>query len=469
MKNNINTILFYGFLIFFLFVACGDSEQVKKENYNDLIVEIENSLGKEDYENVLVKADEALKIYGEYSQPNMYKAIAYYRQNKVSKSIKEAKKIIEKDGEKSIGAKILAQVYYHKKNDVEESLKYALQYNDSFPDDSENTYLLGTIFYEQNKYEEAIKFYSICINQDFYKQQSLVNRAKSFVELGNVTNGIEDYITLRQISDSSDFKAIDFRLADFYQKNKDYTLSNSAFIKIDSVLSYKYIAQNYNFMNELDSSLIYYNQYISHVSNDLEALESRYVLLKKLKINDEELFNYYKELKKTEKKEYNFWLKVCYIVIPFIAVFYILYRVNKYVFSKKYYDTYNVKTVLKYILLFPLGGAFNYTKNIYIVYFNMIVTSILLVYVFNLLIFNGYNEFFFKLILSENIFKILIISLLLVFIIDFFTIAFRIKYMNVKIRKMLNIKNVENRKQSHNQVINSIYDTNDRLNHIFRE
>jgi|SRR5690554_56428 len=469
MKIINRQLIIIQFLILLSLFACGDSEQVKTEKYNILLTEVEKNLHDEDYENVIVKADEALKIYDKYSQPNMYKAIAYYRQDRIRKSIKEAKKIIEKDGEKSTGTKILAQVYYHKKNNVEKSLKYALQYNEVFPDDAENAYLLGNVFYEQNKYDEAIKFYSICIDQDFYIHQSLANRSMSLERLGLLTESIEDYIFLRQISDSSDFKTIDFRLAELYQKEKNYVLSNFTFMKIDSVLSDKYIAQNYRYMNENDSSLMFYNKYISSVSNDAEALKERYDLLKKSKIGDNELFENYKEIKKIEYKNYNLILKILYLVVPFLLISYLLYRISNHFFNKQYYDSYNITMALKYILCIPFGGAFNYTKNIYIVYFNVIVTSSLLVYMINCFIFNGRGEYFIKLMVSINFFIVLISILGVIFVIDLLTIFFRVKYMNINIRKNLNKKEVEDRKHRHNQVVNEISNANKKLDQILKE
>lgn len=467
MTNNKYITLLYTLLVI-LIVSCSSSEQEKNNEYNELLVEIENSLKLENYENVIEKADEALEIYDEYSMPNYYKSIVYFRQDNISKSIKEAKKIIEKDGEKSLGSKILAQIYFFKKSEIEKSLNYSLQYNDSFPEDLENNYLLGTIFFTQNKFEDAIKYYSKCIDGNFNKEQSLFYRSESFVGIGNIEKGIEDFIKLRQISDSSDFNSIDFKLAIYYQKKQDYMLSNSEFFKIDSILSNKYIAQNYYLMNKIDSSLIYYNQYIVENPKDIEALSSRYEILKKLNVNEEELFNYYKELKSAEMNAYNFWLRVLYAIIPFCIIFYVLYKVNKYIFNKKYYDNYNLKTAIKYIFLFPIGGAFNYTKNIYITYFNITITSILLVYLINLIIFNGFSDVLIKIIFSESFFKILVLYLIIIFLIDLLTIVFRIKYMNINIRKKLNINDIDNRRISHNQVLVNIYEANERLNNIFK-
>lgn len=459
---------FFKSLILVLLFSCGKSEKEKTDNYNELIVEIENSLANEDYKNVIEKADEALKIFEEYSQPNAYKSIAYYHQNDVKNAIKEANKIIEKDGEKSLGTKLLALIYYHKKNEITKALEYSLLYHNYFPNDLENNFLIGTIYFEQNKYKEAINYFSVCIDNGFNIKESLNKRAKSFAETDNYEKAIEDYTELRKISNSSDFKSIDFTIASYYQKKQDYLISNDLFFKIDSVLSNKFIAQNYNYLNKKDSALIYYNKYIKEVPNDLNALKERYELLKKLNFNEEQLFNQYKIIKKVEREEYNLWLKILYIIVPFGLIFYILYRINKYFFDKKYYDNYNLKTAFKYFLFIPIGGAFNYTKNILVVYINMIAVSILLVYLINLIIFNDFSWILLKVVYSDLYVQIIVSFLMIVLILDIFTIGFRIKHMNVSIRKSLSINNIEDRRVTNNQALINLGEAYDKLNNIFR-
>lgn len=445
------------FLIFVLItslISSCDSYVEKKQKYQSLIDEIAINYNDKNYEDVIDKSNKALKIFDSLALPHIYKSKAYLALDKTKKAIKEANKAIEIEGDKSYGNIILSEIYYIHKEDNDNAIKYAKNYEKFFPDNPEKNLLLAQIYYSDKKYNEAIKYYTLCIDAEYNLSKSLVGRAFSYENQNNVKKSIDDFETLKNITTSDMLSYVNFTLGNFYKKNNEYIKSNTAFFSSDSILSYKYIAQNYVSLNKFDSASIYYANYFKYFPNDLIALNENHEVLKVL--NNTSLYKNYLEIKNVEWSSLNWFSKLLYIVIPLLFFGIIFLSITtKYIRSEdKKYDRYSFLEGLPATLFaFLFGGGWLYTKNIF-AYCISIVSVIFFSRLSFLIFFNWRSDFLFEILFSDKYLIYTISFIGFCIVLDLLSLSNRINKINISLRKKA-AKNQEsvNRKKTNQEAM----------------
>jgi len=388
--------------------------------------------------------------------PHIYKSKAYVSLNKTKKAIKEANKAIEIEGDKSYANLILSEIYFHDKEDIDNAIKYAKNYEKHFPENSEKNLLLAQIYYSDKKYNEAVKYYSLCIDTKYNLAKSLVGRAFSYESLNNVQKSIEDFEALKNITTPKMLGYVNFTLGNFYKKNKEYVKSNQAFFESDSILSEKFIAQNYVALKNIDSASIHYSNYIDYFPNDLLALNENHEVLKALNADTTTLYENYLEIKKVEWSSLNWFSKFLYIGIPllFFAIIFLIITSSYITPEDSKYDRYSFSEGLPLTLLaFFFGGGWLYTKNS-LAYYISIVSAIFFSRLSFLIYFNWKSDFLFEILFSDKYLIYTISFIVLCFVVDISTLSNRIKTINISLRKKA-ANNLEsaNRKKTNQEAI----------------
>lgn len=443
-----------------------DSYETKKQKYQSLINEIEIDFNANEYETVIDKSDKALSVFDSLALPHIYKSKAYLALNKTNKAIKEANKAIEIEGDKSKANLILSEIYFHEEEDIDKAIMYAKNFEKHFPENSDKDLLLAQIYYTNHNYKEALKYYTNCINSKHNLAKSLVGRAFTNEKLNNIEQSIEDFEKLKNITTPKMLNYVNFTLGNFYKKNKQYAKSNQAFFQSDSVLSEKYIAQNYVALKKNDSASIHYVKYINVFPNDLLALNENYEILKSLNKNYSDLFDNYIEIKRIEWNSLNWMLKILYICFPilFFGIIFLGITFNNIESEDKKFDRYSFSEGILYSLFaFLFGGAWLYTKNKFSICISII--SVIFISRLSFLVFFNYkSDFLTKILFSDKylIYTILFIGSCL--LIDILSLNKRIKNINISIRKKA-AKNVESAKRK-KIIQEAIYESQNAYNEL---